>query len=74
MALICLAGPDGTRAPCRYLAVHGGIGRLTSIDQIRSAQRPLMESGLGDDDADAVLYDCVWYAALHPLSTPAVAI
>ncbi|GLC35620.1 hypothetical protein PLESTM_000343900 [Pleodorina starrii] len=44
--------------PSRYLMVHGGIGRLETLEQISSVQRPI-RSGSGDP-GEQVMLELVW--------------
>lgn len=49
---LCVAG-------ARFLAVHGGIGRLETLEQIRDARRPITE-GSSTPESERVLCECVW--------------
>ncbi|KXZ49265.1 hypothetical protein GPECTOR_22g858 [Gonium pectorale] len=44
--------------PCRYLLVHGGIGRVETLAQIAAAKRPIRGGGFTPEDM--ILSELVW--------------
>ncbi|KXZ49269.1 hypothetical protein GPECTOR_22g862 [Gonium pectorale] len=56
----CKAPGDSCIVPCRYLLVHGGIGRVETLAQIAAAKRPITGDAEGGTFSDKIMSELVW--------------